>query len=127
MSDKDRLYDAFGEIAYAIAKADGLIDQEEINKLTEIIDNHPWASNIKWSFNYEWLRDEDAEVIYKKAITRCYDHGPSPEYKQFIDLMNEIAKASHGVDEKESAMIESFSKDLINQFMKDYEAIHKRD
>ena len=88
MSSTDRLYDAFGEIAYAIAKADGLIDQDEIDALTQILENHPWASNIKWSFNYEWLRDEDAEVIYKKAITRCMEYGPSPEYANFIDLMN---------------------------------------
>lgn len=119
MSAKDRLYDALGEIAYAIAKTDGLIDNDEISKLTDILENHKWASNIKWSFNYEWLRDEDAELIYQKAMTRCKDYGPSEEYIEFIDLMNQIAGASNGVDSNEQKMINSFSVDLIKQFQSD--------
>lgn len=125
MSAQDRLYDALGEIAYAIAKADGLIDQDEISRLTKILEKHPWASNIKWSFNYEWLRDEDAETIYKKAITRCIEHGPSEDYKEFIDLMNEIAKASNGVDSSEQDMINSFSIDLIKGFQTEIDKLEE--
>lgn len=123
--NKDRLYDAFGELAYAIAKADGLIDGKEIEKLTEILENHPWASNIKWSFNYEWLRDEPAEDIYKKAIIRCQEFGPTSEFKEMIDLMETIANASNGISESEKKMINNFSQDLINQFKKDILGIHK--
>ncbi len=123
MADKDRLYDAIGELAYAIAKADGLIDGDEIGKLTEILEQHPWASNIKWSFNYEWLRDEPAEEIYKKAINRCMDYGPTKEYDEILDLLNQIAAASNGVDESEQKMIDSFSNDLIKKFQKDVERI----
>lgn len=123
MSAKDRLYDALGEIAYAIAKTDGLIDNDEISKLTDILENHKWASNIKWSFNYEWLRDEDAELIYQKAMIRCKDYGPSEEYIEFIDLMNQIAGASNGVDSNEQKMINSFSIDLIKQFQSDIDKI----
>lgn len=116
--DKERLYDAFGELAYAIAKADGLIDGKEIDKLTEILENHPWASNIKWSFNYEWLHDEPAEEIYKKALTRCLEYGPAPEYQEMIDLMTKIAEASNGIESSEEKIMNSFSADLIKEFQK---------
>ena len=119
MNNKEELYEAFGELIYAVAKADGLIDGKEISKITEILDKHPWASNIKWSFNYEWLRDEPAEEIYKKAITRCLKHGPAKEFAEMIDVMSQIAAESEGTLRSEQKIINSFSGDLIKQFQKD--------
>lgn len=122
MNAKEELYEAFGELIYAIAKADGLIDNDEISKITEILDNHPWASNIKWSFNYEWLHDEPAEQIYKKAITRCIKHGPAEEYAEMLDVMKQIAAASEETYRSEQEIIDSFSRDLIAQFQKDLDS-----
>lgn len=122
MNAKEELYEAFGELIYAIAKADGLIDNDEISKITEILDNHPWASNIKWSFNYEWLNDEPAEQIYKKAITRCIKHGPAEEYAEMLDVMKQIAAASEDTYRSEQEIIDSFSRDLIAQFQKDLDS-----
>lgn len=119
MNEKETLYEAFGELIYAVAKADGLIDNDEIKQITEILDNHPWASNIKWSFNYEWLKDEPAEEIYKKAITRLLNHGPAEEFREMLDIMKKIADASEGILRSEQKVINSFSKDLIAQFQKD--------
>lgn len=119
MNEKETLYEAFGELIYAIAKADGIIDKNEIDKITEILENHPWASNIKWSFNYEWLKDEPAEEIYKKAMIRCIDHGPAEEFKEMLDVMKLVAEASQGILRSEQKVINSFSKDLIEQFKKD--------
>jgi uncharacterized tellurite resistance protein B-like protein len=119
MNDKEELYEAFGELIYVVAKVDGLIDGDEVSKITKILDNHPWASNIKWSFNYEWLRDEPAEEIYKKAIARCLKHGPAEEYVEMLDVMKQITDASEQTYRSEQKIINSFSKDLVEQFQKD--------
>jgi len=119
MTEKEELYEAFGELIYAVAKADGLIDGDEISKITEILDNHPWASNIKWSFNYEWLHDEPAVEIYKKALARCLKHGPAEEYAEMLDVMKQIAAASEETYRSEQEIINSFSRDLVNQFKED--------
>ena len=39
MIGKVELYDAFGELMYAVAKADGLIQNEEIQVLNELVEN----------------------------------------------------------------------------------------
>lgn len=50
MSKKERLYDAFGELLYVIAIADGVIQPEELVELEQIIENHPEGESINWSF-----------------------------------------------------------------------------
>ena len=68
--NKERLYDAFGELIYALAMVDGLIQPSEIEALAKILKGHPWASQIKWSFNYEVKKGIDINDIYEKALGR---------------------------------------------------------
>ena len=117
MSSKERLYDAFGEIIYAIALADGIVQAEEIDKLQEIVSRHPWASQIKWSFDYEFSREKDITTSYNSALFRLKDHGPDPDYKYLIDFINEIADASSGIDDNEEKMITDFRESLRAHFL----------
>ena len=80
MKKKERLYEALGELIYAVAKADGLIQKEEFSMLDSLLKDHPWASTIKWSFNYEVSRNKSLDDIYEKAINHCQHYGPAPEY-----------------------------------------------
>ncbi|MBN4072622.1 TerB family tellurite resistance protein [Crocinitomix catalasitica] len=116
MQDKEKLYDAFGELIYAVAMADGIIQDEEIDALNEILNNHPWASNINWSFNYEVKAGIEVDQVYKKVINFCQDYGPTEEYAEMLDVITKIAEASDGVDFSESIIIESFQADLIDHF-----------
>jgi len=50
MSEKEKLYETLGELLYVIAKADGLIQEEERASLDELLKSHSWAKEIKWSF-----------------------------------------------------------------------------
>jgi hypothetical protein len=64
-----QLYDALGELIYALAKVDGLIDEAEIGKLEEVLRSHPWSSEIKWSFDYE---NRKANSVWMKLLPkRC--------------------------------------------------------
>ena len=115
--DKERLYDAFGELIYALAMADGLIQPEEIRALDAILQGHPWASQIKWSFNYEASKSIDLQDVYKKALDTFTQHGQDKEYIYLIDILEKVAKASDGIDANEQEIIERFQKDLKENFI----------
>lgn len=116
MQDKEKLYDAFGELIYAVAMADGVVQDEEVDQLNEILNDHPWASNISWSFNYERNAGLSVDEVYKKVISFCQAYGPTREYEEMIDVMMKVADASDGVDFNEEIIIESFRRDLIEHF-----------
>ncbi len=108
-----------GELIYAVAKADGIVQAEEVSKLNEILEGHPWASEIRWSFNYEKNRGASVEEVYKKVIDYCKHNGASTEYAEFLDVMKKIAEASHGIDPEEEQIINSFTQDLVERFNTD--------
>ena len=116
MNDKEKLYDAFGELIYTIAMADGIIQDEELDALQNILENHPWASQISWSFSYESSKGADVDEVYNKVIDFCKHYGPTEEYAEMIDVMKKIADASDGVDFNEEIIIESFQNDLRDHF-----------
>ncbi|WP_338765056.1 TerB family tellurite resistance protein [Bernardetia sp. ABR2-2B] len=115
--NKERLYDAFGELIYALAMADGLIQPKEIQALDRILEGHAWASQIKWSFNYEANKALDLKQVYKKALDTFTQHGPDEEYIYLIEILQKVAKASDGIDAAEQEMIELFQKDLKESFI----------
>jgi uncharacterized tellurite resistance protein B-like protein len=119
MTEQEKLYETLGELLFAIAIADGIIQNEERKALNVLLKKHAWASEIKWSFDYEESRNASMEDTYSKVISFCQNYGPAPEYAEFIDAMNFIATASNGINQKESRLISSFSKDLIERFQRD--------
>lgn len=114
---KERLYDALGELIYAVAKADGLVQDEEASRLQEILQQHPWASEVQWSFDYENKRATTLEEAYQKAIDTCKAYGPTEEYEYLFDILYEIAKASEGVNLEEAQIIVRFKMELKEHFM----------
>lgn len=123
MTETEKLYETLGELLFVIAKADGIIQDEERTSLNQLLKNHPWASEIKWSFNYEESKESSVEETYNKVINFCHKHGPSPVYNEFIDAMTFIAKSSNGIDQNESNIISSFSTDLIERFHRDVDKL----
>lgn len=121
MTDKERLFEAFGELLYVIAMADGLIQEEEVTALKAIIKDHEMAAEIKWSFDYEMAKKSDPEEVYKKVIDVCHHYGPSPIYADFKRAITTIANASDGIDGAEQEKINSFSRDLVARFQRDLE------
>ncbi len=119
MTEKEKLYETLGELLYAVAMADGVIQAEEKDALNTFLAGHDWESNVKWSFNYEESKVHNVEETYNKAISFCKSHGPAAEYEEFISAMTIIAAAAEGIVSEEKEIIESFSKDLIAQFQRD--------
>lgn len=121
MTEKERLYEALGELIYVVAMADGVVQKEEMEALTSILEGHSWAENIQWSFDYEQNKGHDIEALYQKVIHTCHNYGPSPIYVEFIETMTQIARASNGIEKSEEEIITSFSTDLVSRFKLDLE------
>jgi hypothetical protein len=121
MVTKVELYDAFGELIYALAKADGVIQGEEITALEDIVKDHPWASEITWSFKYEKRNDKPLSEVYDKALMICQEYGACPDYPFLFEVLDKIAAAAEGVHDKEQKVIDNFKKELMEKFMNDAE------
>lgn len=123
MTNEEKLYDAFGELIYILAIADGVIQPQEVKKLEEIIARHPFKDTIKWSFNYEVKSNNNIEDLYKKVIDTCQEYGATDDYKFLIKIMEEVAETSDGIIEKESDIIFKFTEDLTDRLKKDLEKL----
>ena len=71
MKDKEKLYETLGELLYAVAIADGVIQPSETDRLKEIVEHHSWGKVIKWSFDYEsrkqhTFKEENQWVLLQK-------------------------------------------------------------
>lgn len=121
MISEHRLYQTFGELLYLVAMADGVVTQNEIEKLDEILRDHPASEKIKWSFNYELISNNSIEDLYKKIIETYSDNGPDEAYEFFIKALRQLAQADGNLDNKEEILINQFSSDLIQRFSKDLE------
>lgn len=119
----EKLYETFGELLYVVAMADGLIQEEEVSALENILAEHPWATDIKWSFNYERKKKRDVEEVYARVLDYCTNAGPSPEYQNMIEVMEAMAEASNGVDEDEKEVMDTFTNTLIQKFKNDIKGI----
>ncbi|MBV6427010.1 MAG: hypothetical protein KIPDCIKN_01523 [Haliscomenobacter sp.] len=117
--DKDKLYDALGELMYAVTKADGEVQASEVAKLKELLARHPWSAAIQWSFDYENSRHITLEEAYAKALQTCQEYGPSEEYVFLFEVLDAVAAASSGKDVNEMTVIERFKKELRAHFLEE--------
>ena len=117
--NKEKLYEAFGELIYVVAMADGEIQETEIVALKKLVNEHLLGADIKWSSDYEARNKMNTADTYQKVLNTCQAYGPTEEYLLLIDLLEKVAAASAGIDEKEQQVINDFQADLIARFKED--------
>lgn len=113
-----KLYDAFGELLFVLAKSDGRVQEEEVETLEELLQDHPWAKEIVWSFDYELNKKNALEDTYLKVFHACVEIGPNPEYALMLDVLEKVADSSFGIVEEEQIIIDRFQSDLLREFGK---------
>jgi uncharacterized tellurite resistance protein B-like protein len=126
MGKLERLYDVFGDLLYVVAKADGIVQKEEVAVLERVIAKHPWAKEIEWAFNYDLEKNTSVDYLYNKVIDFCHEFGPNPEYKFLVDVLEEVANASGKINKKEMVVINKFTTELTNRFKKDLDKLENR-
>lgn len=110
---KALLYEAFGKVLYAVAMADGAIQYEEVHRLKEKLNAHPWAKQIVWSFNFEKSQLTPLNKPLRDAIDVFEDYGPCTEYAYFIEVLEEVAEAFGGTVPQEREVIDFLKEELI--------------
>ncbi|UXP30757.1 hypothetical protein N6H18_10375 [Reichenbachiella agarivorans] len=109
MKDPDEItLDVFGKILYALAMADGAIQEQEIKELEKIVEQDKWAHRIKLSFDRAMRLEMDPKIVFFKNMrilqTLKYDqHMP-----YFVNLMERMASAYNGIIPAERDMISRF-------------------
>ncbi len=121
MSPLQNLHIALGELAYAIARADGVIQKEERKTFHDITVAELRCNDYDFDVSeiiFQILEKDkyvDTETAYDWAIKeiKLNKHYLSPQLKEtFIKVMEKIAKAYPPVTSEEMNLLERFKKDI---------------
>ncbi|HYG02880.1 MAG TPA: TerB family tellurite resistance protein [Chryseosolibacter sp.] len=116
--EKLELYRSIAEMAYVIAKADkGLSSQERIafyDVIQKELDYDSWAAQSRFELLDEVI-DPSLDKTYNDAINdfKRYKKHVTPEVKEkTIRVMQKVADACNGFNEKEAFIIDRVKRDL---------------
>ena len=96
MVSPTRLNDAFGELIYAVAISDGMIQEAEVETLQKFLAEHPRGKDIQWSFAYERQKGNSLMDTYNKALETLKENGPHPDYAYLVGVLEAVAEANAG-------------------------------
>ena len=117
MVSQTRLNDAFGELIYVVALADGIIQEQEKETLKKFLSDHPWGKEIQWSFDYEVKNQNQLMVTFEKALDTLKENGPHKEYAYLVVVLEAVAGAENGFQRREGQIISNFQKSLKAHFI----------
>jgi uncharacterized tellurite resistance protein B-like protein len=122
MTPLENLHYAIGELAYAMARADGIVQQEERDKFHNLIaaelrckEYNFEVSDIIFRLMDKDRNKQDFKTTYNWAMKeiRTNGHYLSPSLKEtFIKLIEKIAAAYPPVTTEEKSMIDQFKADI---------------
>lgn len=120
MTPTENLYYALGEVAYAVAKADGRIQNDEVKKFHPILETElelPADSLSVADIIFHILDKDhvDAETAYQNGLhqLQLYSHHLTPEMKlNFLHVAEKIAQAFPPRLNSENHMIARFRADI---------------
>jgi hypothetical protein len=120
MTSLERLHYAIGEIAYAIANADGFVQPEERKKFHDLVIEHLGHDEFDFSISeiIFTILDRDrrpASDVCNWAINevKLNSHYLSPGLKRaFLNVIDEVSKAYPPVTKEERTLISKFLKEL---------------
>lgn len=121
MTPIESLHYAIGELAYAIARADGTVQKEERNKFHDIVAAELRCKDYAFDVSDIIFRmmdkdKPDSATSYKWAMDeiRLNSHYLSPELKKtFIRVMEKVAAAFPPVTVTEKDLISKFKNDIV--------------
>ncbi|TVR81193.1 MAG: hypothetical protein EA412_03520 [Chitinophagaceae bacterium] len=123
---KQKFYEALGNLAFAIAKADGVIEKKEIKALEEMVTNEivpfedgtdEFGTDIGFYVQFQFDTLEDSfikeETAYKEFETFVNEHTEfmTPARKSMsLSLVKKVADSYRGINKQERAVIEKLEK-----------------
>ncbi len=122
MTPIENLHYAIGEIAYAVARADGKVQKEEKQKFQDIVKAELQANDSSFDISdiiFQIMEKDkrDAKTVYDAAMhqIKVNSHYLSPKLKEtFIRVMEKVAAAYPPVAPVEQEMLIQFEHDIRN-------------
>ena len=121
MTPEQNLHNAIGQLAYAIAKADGAIQKEETKKFHAIVEAELRCKDYDFDVSdiiFQVLEKDkfiDSNTAYDWAMKeiKLNSHYLSPSLKEtFIKVIEKVAKAFPPVTAEEHKLVERFKMDI---------------
>jgi len=121
MDGVERLYYALGELAYAVAKADGKVNLEERRKLHDIVVKESKCHNHNLNISeiifhiHQKERIFNEEDLYKSAMKEikiCSNYLTDDMKAEFVAVLDKVARAFDSITAGERDIIERFRKDI---------------
>jgi uncharacterized tellurite resistance protein B-like protein len=119
MTPLENLYYALGELAYAVAFADGDVQREEQEQFQEFLkaqlEDNPHVDFSHIIFKLLEKKKSNSVTAYDWAINevRTNSHYLSPELKHlFISVMENVAEAYPPVTKTERTLLDRFKADI---------------
>jgi uncharacterized tellurite resistance protein B-like protein len=120
MTPTENLHYAIGELAYAVAKADGETQKEERQRFHDIVEAELRCADYAFDVSdiIFQVMDKDknsTKDAYNRAMKEIHanSHYLSPKLKEtFIKVIEKVAKAYMPVTGDEMQLIEKFKKDI---------------
>ena len=113
---KEQLFEAFGEILYALAAVDGNIQQEEKVLISQAIRHHRFEYDILMSFKQGVTKAKTIKEAFGKAMDTFRTYGTFDGYSDFKIILENLARSCHGVSPEEKEIIDEFHKELLTNF-----------
>lgn len=113
---KSQLYDAMGELIYAVAKEEGNSLQNNLTIVNDLLANKNWVSEVQWSFIYEYSHDKSMEEAYTKAIDTCKAYGPTEEYAFLMEALAMLGRNKSTLKKTDPSVLIRFQTDLTQYF-----------
>lgn len=110
--DKSNLYRSFGDLIYAIAMADGILQDEEKTAIRKIIGEHAMMPYIEQALDRKEKKEISIVSAYYKVMTYIKENKPDPEFHFLLKVLEALSKLSAGVDEDDENLMEDFIADL---------------
>jgi len=119
MRNTEKLYNAFGELLYAVIKAEGKARENIIKKLERTVQEYEWGQTAMWSLRYEMGHNATTDEAYQKAFDAFTDFGPFPGYESFFRMVDDIIKKNI-LGERGKKVIGRFRKKLMDHFYENH-------
>ncbi len=115
MSSKEKVYDAFAELIYAVVIADGRITQKEEEVISKIIKGHSIKLDIKKYFDSK-ARNISIAQSFMNTFEVCKQHGEDLEYPFLLKILKDIASVSEGLNNDEGNLLAEFIDSFRKRF-----------
>ncbi len=122
MEGKQQIYYSFGELAWAVAKADGKVQVEEKHKFQQIMKAESENNDLDFDISeiIFLIMERDTipiEHIYNDALKNMRSHSyflTDDMKSKFVNILQKIAEAFDNASQEELALIERFEKDIAS-------------